>query len=53
VAELAGARLLVRASPPERLDGPPTFRAAIAHADALVLAKDFKIALHELLWEAA
>jgi origin recognition complex subunit 5 len=52
ITELAAARLLARTSHPERLDGPPTFRAGIGYTAALALAKDLGIVLGELMWEA-
>ncbi|KAF8884420.1 origin recognition complex subunit 5 C-terminus-domain-containing protein [Gymnopilus junonius] len=51
VMELTSMRLLHRASPPDRLDGPPQFKCVISHDMALVLAKQLDVALNDLLWD--
>ena len=51
VMELASARLLLRTSPPDRIDSPPTFKCGISYDLALKLAKDAGIPLNSLMWE--
>ncbi|KAF7760444.1 hypothetical protein Agabi119p4_11120 [Agaricus bisporus var. burnettii] len=50
VMELASMRLLIRTSPPDRIDGPPMFKSAISQDTALLLAKQLQIPLNDLLW---
>ena len=49
--ELASMRLLLRTSPADRLDGPPTFKCGVSYEVALRLAKDVGIPLNTLMWE--
>jgi origin recognition complex subunit 5 len=49
IMELASMRLLLRTSPPDRIDGPPTFKSAISQDTALLLAKQLQIPLNDLL----
>ncbi|KAI0035764.1 origin recognition complex subunit 5 C-terminus-domain-containing protein [Vararia minispora EC-137] len=51
IAELAKMHLLQRTSPPDKIDGPPTFKCGISHDLALTLARDMHIPLLELLYE--
>ncbi|KAF9449872.1 hypothetical protein P691DRAFT_774394 [Macrolepiota fuliginosa MF-IS2] len=51
VMELASMHLLLRTSPPDRIDGPPSFKSAISQDTALALAKQLDIPLNDLLWE--
>ncbi|KZT63620.1 hypothetical protein DAEQUDRAFT_104180 [Daedalea quercina L-15889] len=51
VMELASMRLLLRISPPDRIDSPPTFKCGISYDLALRLAKDVGIPLNSLMWE--
>ena len=44
-------RLLRRASPPERLDGPPMFKCAITYEVSLRVAKDLSVPLNDLIFE--
>lgn len=44
-------RLLTRTSAVNRLDGPPTFRAAVGYEMALCLAKELDVSLGDLFWE--
>ncbi|CDO73355.1 hypothetical protein BN946_scf185008.g118 [Trametes cinnabarina] len=51
VMELTSMRLLVRTSPPDRLDGPPTFKCGIGYELAGKLARDLGIMLNDLMYE--
>jgi origin recognition complex subunit 5 len=51
ITELTAMGLLRRASPPERLDGPPMFKCAITHEAALRVAKDLGVPLNDLIFE--
>lgn len=52
VAELAAAHLLLRVSPPERLDGPPMYKCGISFDIALELGRDMGVPMLDLIWEA-
>lgn len=49
--ELASMRLLVRTSPPDRLDGTPTFKCGIGFELAAKLARDLGIVLNDLMYD--
>ncbi|KAI0635099.1 origin recognition complex subunit 5 C-terminus-domain-containing protein [Trametes polyzona] len=51
VMELASMRLLIRTSPPDRLDGTPTFKCGIGYELAGKLARDLGIILNDLMYE--
>ncbi|KAH9834986.1 origin recognition complex subunit 5 C-terminus-domain-containing protein [Rhodofomes roseus] len=51
VMELSSMRLLMRTSPPEKIDSVPTFKCGISYDTALKLAKDVGIPLNSLVWE--
>jgi len=53
VAELAAAHLLLRVSPPERLDGPPMYKCGISYDVALALGRDLRVPMLDLIWEAS
>ncbi|KAI9451779.1 putative origin recognition complex, subunit 5-like protein [Russula earlei] len=53
ISELAATHLLLRVSPPERLDGPPMYKCGISFDVALALGRDMGIPLLDLIWEAA
>jgi origin recognition complex subunit 5 len=52
IAELAAAKLLLRVSPPDRLDGPPMYKCGISFDMALALGRDMRVPMLELIWEA-
>ncbi|KZT08181.1 uncharacterized protein LAESUDRAFT_676836 [Laetiporus sulphureus 93-53] len=51
IMELASMHLLVRTSPPEKLDTPPSFKCGISLEIALLLARDVGVLLNDLMWE--
>jgi origin recognition complex subunit 5 len=51
VAELAAAHLLLRVSPPDRLDGPPMYKCGISFDVALALGRDMRVPMLDLIWE--
>jgi origin recognition complex subunit 5 len=51
--DLANARLIMRTSPAEKLDGPPMFKCGISYAVALALAKGLDVPLQDLMWDPA
>ncbi|EPT02035.1 hypothetical protein FOMPIDRAFT_141897 [Fomitopsis schrenkii] len=51
VMELASMRLLLRTSPADRLDSPPTFKCGVSYEVTLRLARDVSIPLNTLMWE--
>ena len=44
-------RLLIRTSPPDRLDGTPTFKCGIGYDLAVKLARGLGIILNDLVYE--
>ncbi|KAI0315446.1 origin recognition complex subunit 5 C-terminus-domain-containing protein [Amylostereum chailletii] len=52
IVELASMHLLQRTSPPERLDGPPTFKCGVSYELALALARELRVPLLDLLYDA-
>ncbi|KAA1472762.1 hypothetical protein DENSPDRAFT_801542 [Dentipellis sp. KUC8613] len=52
IVELASLRLLQRTSPPDRIDGPPTFKCGVGYELALALARDLGVPMLDLMWEA-
>ncbi|KIY73479.1 hypothetical protein CYLTODRAFT_416852 [Cylindrobasidium torrendii FP15055 ss-10] len=52
MTNLTSAQLLQQTSSADKIDGPPTFKCGISHEVAYRLAKDLKIVLKDLLWEA-
>ncbi|KAF8504470.1 putative origin recognition complex, subunit 5-like protein [Russula emetica] len=53
VAELAAAHLLLRVSPPDRLDGPPMYKCGISFDVALALGRDMRVPMLDLIWETS
>jgi origin recognition complex subunit 5 len=53
VAELAAAHLLLRVSPPDRLDGPPMYKCGISFDVALALGRDMRVPILDLIWETS
>ncbi|KAI0701668.1 putative origin recognition complex, subunit 5-like protein [Earliella scabrosa] len=51
IVELASMRLLIRTSPPDRLDGTPTFKCGIGYELAVKLARGLGIILNDLVYE--
>ncbi|KAI0746673.1 origin recognition complex subunit 5 C-terminus-domain-containing protein [Daedaleopsis nitida] len=51
ISELSSMHLLVRTSPPDRLDGTPTFKSGIGYELALKLAKSVGIILNDFVYE--
>jgi len=51
IMELTSMRLLFRASPSDRLDGPPMFKCAVSYDATLALAKQLMIPFNDLLWD--
>ncbi|KAI0360740.1 hypothetical protein OH77DRAFT_1418741 [Trametes cingulata] len=51
IMELASMRLLIRTSPPERLDGTPMFKCGIGYELAAKLARELGIVLSDLMYE--
>ncbi|THV00858.1 hypothetical protein K435DRAFT_818207 [Dendrothele bispora CBS 962.96] len=55
ITQLTNLRLLVRTSPPERLDGPPMYKTgpgvASSYEDVSIIAKGLGITLSDLIWE--
>ncbi|KAH9177639.1 putative origin recognition complex, subunit 5-like protein [Lactarius sanguifluus] len=52
VTELSAAHLLLRVSPPDRLDGPPMYKCGISYDVALALGRDLRVPMLDLIWEA-
>ena len=52
IMELTSIRLLTRTSAVDRLDGPPTFRAAVGYEIMVSLARELDVSLGDLFWEA-
>ncbi|THH14773.1 hypothetical protein EW146_g5606 [Bondarzewia mesenterica] len=52
VVELSTMSLLHRTSPPEKFDGPATFRCGISYEVALALARDLQVPLLDLMWDS-
>ena len=52
VMELTSMRLLTRTSALDRLDRPPTFRAAVGFEIMVSLARELDVSLGDLFWEA-
>lgn len=53
IAELSAAHLLLRVSPPDRLDGPPMYKCGISYDVALALGRDLRVPMLDLIWEAS
>ena len=51
IMELTSMRLLTRTSAVDRLDGPPTFRAAVGYEIMVSLARELSVSLGDLFWE--
>ncbi|KAI0260757.1 origin recognition complex subunit 5 C-terminus-domain-containing protein [Gloeopeniophorella convolvens] len=51
IAELAAARLLLRMSPPDRLDGTPMYKCSIPYDAALALGRELHVPMLDLIWE--
>ncbi|KAF5324478.1 hypothetical protein D9611_004546 [Ephemerocybe angulata] len=51
IQELTSSRLMHRTTKPEVIDGPPMFKCAISYDLALVLSKEVKVSLSDLLWD--
>lgn len=43
---------LHRASAPEKIDGPPTFRCGISYEAAMALGRDLGVGVRDLMWES-
>ncbi|KAH9006447.1 putative origin recognition complex, subunit 5-like protein [Lactarius hatsudake] len=52
ITELSAAHLLLRVSPPDRLDGPPMYKCGISYDVALALGRDLRVPMLDLIWEA-
>ena len=44
-------RLLTRTSAVDRLDGPPTFRAAVGYEMTVCSVRELNVSLGDLFWE--
>ncbi|EPQ51438.1 hypothetical protein GLOTRDRAFT_140895 [Gloeophyllum trabeum ATCC 11539] len=53
ITNLTQSHLLIRTSPPERIDGPPTFKCGVGYEVVLGLAREVGVSLGERIWEAA
>ncbi|GBE84648.1 predicted protein [Sparassis crispa] len=51
IMELASMRLLLRTSPPDKLDMAPTFKCGISYEVALRLSRDVGVMLNDLMWD--
>jgi origin recognition complex subunit 5 len=51
ITELTSMRLLTRTSAVDRLDGPPTYRAAMGYEMTVSLARELDVSLGDLFWE--
>ncbi|EIM83784.1 uncharacterized protein STEHIDRAFT_148595 [Stereum hirsutum FP-91666 SS1] len=52
ISELANMGFLHRASAPEKIDGPPTFRCGISYEAAMALGRDLGVGVRDLMWES-
>lgn len=51
IVELSSMRLIHRTTPSDRLDGPPMFKCAISHDEALAICKLLNVPLNDLVWD--